>query len=218
MTRFTIVVGFVSLIALTSTLRVDGGENEQAHHAQKGKVGDVVPPKCPVMKEDPIDLSISTPTPEGPVYFCCKDCIDEYKAAPAKYADAVKAQRKALAPLPKVQVTCPVSGKPVDKKAFVEENGRKIYFCCTNCPAQYEKDPAKYKEKLANSYSYQTKCPVMGGDIDPKAFMELSDGRKVYFCCNGCEKKLVEDPAKYLPALEAQGINLAANDLKPLKR
>ena len=50
----------------------------------------------------------------------------------------------------------------------------------------FEKNPEKYATALANSYSYQTKCPVMGGAINPKAAIQLADGRKIYFCCPGC--------------------------------
>ena len=53
-------------------------------------------PKCPVMDE-PIDSAVSIKTEEGPVYFCCKGCINKYKANPAKYAEQVALQRRALA-------------------------------------------------------------------------------------------------------------------------
>lgn len=53
-------------------------------------------PMCPVMDE-PIDWAVSIKTEEGPVYFCCKGCINRYKANPAKYAEQVALQRKALA-------------------------------------------------------------------------------------------------------------------------
>jgi YHS domain-containing protein len=72
--------------------------------------------------------------------------------------------------------------------------------------AKYEGDPIKYASALANSYTYQTKCPVMGEDIDPKSFATLANGTKIYFCCKGCDKKLFADPAKYAPKLAAQGI------------
>ncbi|MHC4611860.1 MAG: hypothetical protein ACYS7M_16105, partial [Planctomycetota bacterium] len=72
------------------------------------------------------------------------------------------------------------------------------------------KDPAAYQEKLVSSYWYQTKCPVMGEEINPKVFITLAEGRKIFFCCKGCDKKLRQDPAKYLPKLQAQGIKIDA--------
>jgi Cu(I)/Ag(I) efflux system membrane fusion protein len=46
----------------------------------------------------------------------------------------------------------------------------------------------------------QTTCPVMGNPIDPAIFVEYK-GKKVYFCCRGCDKKFQEDPEKYLAKL-----------------
>jgi len=46
----------------------------------------------------------------------------------------------------------------------------------------------------------QTICPVMEGDINPEVFIEYK-GAKIYFCCWGCDKKFVEDSAKYLAKL-----------------
>jgi len=164
-------------------------------------------PKCPVMDE-PVDFFAKTMTSDGPVYFCCKDCIKKFDSHPDKYVKQVAEQRKTLAKLPKVQVTCPVSGKLVDEKTFIEKDGKKIFFCCKGCISKYAKAPGKYAARLADSFSYQTKCPVMGEEIDPKAFIKLKTGQTIYFCCNGCDKKFLKDPGKYAPKLEAQGIRL----------
>lgn len=178
-----------------------------------GKEGEGAIAFCPVMGE-PINLAVSTPTKDGPVYFCCKNCIKRFARNPEKYADQVAAQRHLLAKRDKVQVLCPVSGKGVDDKAFIENNGKKILFCCTGCIEKYKADPAKYKSGLANAYTYQTKCPVMGGHIDPTAFTTLASGLKVYYCCPGCDKKFKGNPAKYLPKLAAQGIDVKVSDVK----
>ena len=42
------------------------------------------------------------------------------------------------------QKMCPVMNEPINKQLFVDYNGRRIYFCCTMCPAQFKKDPEKY--------------------------------------------------------------------------
>jgi hypothetical protein len=47
-----------------------------------------------------------------------------------------------------VNATCPVTGSPVNAKYVVEHEGRKIGFCCPNCPAVFQADPAKYAAKL----------------------------------------------------------------------
>lgn len=46
----------------------------------------------------------------------------------------------------------------------------------------------------------QTVCPIMGGAIDKKVFVEYKS-KKVYFCCPGCEDKFEEEPAKYVAKL-----------------
>jgi len=164
------------------------------------------------MGDEPVNLAVSVATPEGPVFFCCKDCIPKYQADPNKYAAKVAAQRKALADRPKAQVMCPACNEPADAKIFMESAGKKILFSSTECMATYKAEPAKYAAGLANAYTYQTKCPVMGEDIDPKAFTTLANGTKVYFCCKGCDKKLFADPAKYAPKLAAQGIVIEPKD------
>lgn len=46
----------------------------------------------------------------------------------------------------------------------------------------------------------QTLCPVMGTPINKDIFVEYQ-GKKVYFCCPGCDKEFLADPEKYLPKL-----------------
>jgi YHS domain-containing protein len=47
------------------------------------------------------------------------------------------------------QTTCPVmDGNPINKNVFVEYKGKKVYFCCADCKAAFEKDPEKYIAKL----------------------------------------------------------------------
>lgn len=169
-------------------------------------------PTCPVTGE-PVDFTKVVTTDAGPVFACCGHCVKKMTANLDKYAEGVAAQREALKDRDKVQVICPISGDAVDKKAFVEHDGEKVFFCCSGCISKFEKDPAAYQTKLASSYTYQTKCPVMRETINPKSVTTLANGQKVYFCCNGCEKKLKADPSKYLPNLVAQGFNIKAKDL-----
>ena len=47
----------------------------------------------------------------------------------------------------------------------------------------------------------QTTCPIMvGKPIDKAVFTEYK-GKKVYFCCPGCDSKFKEDPEKYIAKL-----------------
>ncbi len=103
------------------------------------------------------------------------------------------------------QVTCPVSGKPVNPDAVVEYEGQKVLFCCKGCPDKFKAEPMKYLPavyKQIYPQSVQTQCPVMGGDVDPKVFTEY-EGRRIGFCCKGCDKKFAAAPAKYMGKLPA---------------
>ncbi len=46
----------------------------------------------------------------------------------------------------------------------------------------------------------QTTCPIMGTAINKALFTEYK-GKKVYFCCPGCEDKFNEEPEKYIAKL-----------------
>jgi YHS domain-containing protein len=46
----------------------------------------------------------------------------------------------------------------------------------------------------------QTTCPVMGGAINKAMFAEYK-GKKVYFCCPGCQPAFEKNPEKYLAKL-----------------
>ncbi|MDH4202198.1 MAG: YHS domain-containing protein [Phycisphaerae bacterium] len=46
----------------------------------------------------------------------------------------------------------------------------------------------------------QTVCPVMGGKINKDVFVEYQ-GKKVYFCCPGCEDTFLKEPGKYISKL-----------------
>ena len=47
------------------------------------------------------------------------------------------------------QTVCPVmEGNPIDKQIFLDYQGKRVYFCCASCKAQFLKDPEKYIVKL----------------------------------------------------------------------
>ena len=53
----------------------------------------------------------------------------------------------------------------------------------------------------------QTICPIMGGKINKKLYVDHA-GKRIYVCCPGCLGKVKKDPAKIIKQLEAQGITL----------
>lgn len=184
------------------------------------KAADAKPtlPKCPVMGEA-IDVSVSIPSNDGPVFFCCKECIEKYQADPAKFTDAVAAQHKAMADKPKVQVRCPVmSSKAADPKFSSEVEGKKVSFCCNGCPTRYRKDPAQYAFALANAYTYQTKCPVTGSEVVGRNSAKLVSGQTIYFATPEAKKSFLESPDKYMGALAEQGVKLDPANAKEEKK
>ena len=60
---------------------------------------------------------------------------------------------------PKPQTLCPVLGGNVDKKVYVDYQGKRIYFCCQGCDAEFKKDPEKYMKKLQEQGITLEKCP-----------------------------------------------------------
>jgi len=46
----------------------------------------------------------------------------------------------------------------------------------------------------------QKTCPVMGGEINEQYFT-IYQGKKVYFCCPGCEEVFLKNPEMYLSKL-----------------
>jgi YHS domain-containing protein len=48
------------------------------------------------------------------------------------------------------QTTCPVMGGAIDKKLYVDYQGKRIYMCCPGCKDAIAKNPEKYIKKLAS--------------------------------------------------------------------
>jgi YHS domain-containing protein len=215
MKSWRIASGLIVAILWASPYDASAQHSQGKEHGQHGKQDQKKTefPVCPLMGE-PVDFSVKTMTDDGPVYFCCKACVPKYEKDPAKYAKKVAAQRAVLEKMERVQVSCPVSGNPIDGKTFAMVNGQGVQFCCGGCVPKYEKDPAKYKARLEASYTYQTKCPVSGEKIDATAFTDLPTGQRVYLCCKGCADKVLKNPEKYAENLDEQGVRINLKELK----
>ena len=99
-----------------------------------------------------------------------------------------------------LQTKCPIMGDDIDKKLFVEKNGKKIYMCCEACRKEitenfdenYKKIAALSQKTGVKTLAAQTICPVMGGDIDKSLFVD-KDGERIYMCCEHCRKELTDN-------------------------
>ncbi len=52
----------------------------------------------------------------------------------------------------------------------------------------------------------QTICPVMGGKINKKQYIDTK-GVRIYVCCKGCIKVIKADPQTYIDKLKADGVD-----------
>ena len=80
-----------------------------------------------------------------------------------------------------------------DKEAKTCEPG------CTK-PCCADKEAVEEVIESTTTTVEQTTCPVMGGPVNKAVFTEY-EGKKVYFCCPGCDEKFKADPEKYLSKL-----------------
>jgi YHS domain-containing protein len=72
--------------------------------------------------------------------------------------------------------------------------------CKKSEPASSE-TVAKKAAEVTSTEAEQTTCPVMDGNPINKDLFTEYKGKKVYFCCPGCETKFKEDPEKYISKL-----------------
>jgi YHS domain-containing protein len=109
------------------------------------ETGQIVQVACPISGR-PVNDETTVEVGHAKAGFCCKNCLAKYNEAnddgklEILFGDLEKGFTR--------QTKCPVSGKPINAEHVVEFEGKKVYFCCPNCPAAFEADPAKFKDKL----------------------------------------------------------------------
>jgi YHS domain-containing protein len=116
-------------------------------HRQLLETGQVAQVACPLTGKK-MDKDHTAKAGEAEIAFCCEKCQAKYEKASdeekLKMAFAGKDFNQGFTR----QTKCPVSGKPINPEHSVEYKGKKVYFCCPNCPAAFEKNPEKYVDKL----------------------------------------------------------------------
>ena len=167
-------------------------------------------PSCPI-GGGPVNFAHRVTTTDGPVFLCCHHCMDRYRSDPAAFTAQVKAQRKSVASLDRVQVTCPVLGDPIDPTVTSDSTSGRITFCSNPCADAYEKNPRDFAEEFANSFWYQTKCPVDQQQISAAVSITLATSEKFYLCSVECREEFARDPGRYAAQLAQQGVRLHLN-------
>ena len=61
---------------------------------------------------------------------------------------------------PGAQTTCPVLGGRINKRLYVDYEGKRIYVCCAGCIAKIRSDPAKYVQQLEAKGVVLDRVPV----------------------------------------------------------
>ncbi len=159
------------------------------------------PALCPVTGK-PIDRAFVTEYRDKKVYFATKEAMEAFGKDPEKYADKVAAQWEALKPL-RVQVKCPVTGKPVDRKVFVMHDEEELYFADDAARKRWQEDPKAFVKPMKDCFTFQTNCLICGHDIDGTLSVEV-DGRIIYLGCEGCREAILADKAAALKKLDEQ--------------
>jgi YHS domain-containing protein len=57
------------------------------------------------------------------------------------------------------QTICPVEGGKIDKSVYTDYQGKRIYFCCSGCIAEFQKNPEKYLKKMEEQGVVLEKSP-----------------------------------------------------------
>lgn len=116
----------------------------QAKH-QLACTGQITQVACP-LSGGPIKADTAIDVQGVQIAFCCPNCQAKVKSAEGQeqlalvFANLDKGFTK--------QTACPVSGKPIKAEFSVDHKGKKVYFCCPNCPKAFAKDPSKFESKL----------------------------------------------------------------------
>ncbi len=63
----------------------------------------------------------------------------------------------------------------------------------------------------------QTLCPVLAGNVDKSVYADYK-GKRIYFCCKGCDAEFKKDPEKYMKKLEEEGVTLEPAPAGPAKK
>ena len=130
---------------------------------------------------------------------------------PAKVVEiAAPAPAPAVAAAKPINAKCPLSGKDVDASKTSVYKTQTIGFCCDNCKGKFDKEPAKYIDKVKEFKKKKSSveeisfdepinktCPISGKDVNPTKTVEY-EKQTIGFCCDDCKGKFEAAPEKYI--------------------
>lgn len=196
------------------------GDDQKAEAPQGVRAGEAYPlSTCPISgsklgsKGDPIVKLYDG----REVRFCCKSCPPQFEKDLAKsLASLDEAIIKDQAPLYPLK-TSVVSGKALPEKPveFVYGN-RMVRVAGDEEKTAFMKEPAKFIGELdkaaieAQAKDYPLKkCAVSGEELGSmgKPVDVVVGGRLVRLCCKSCKKDVLNDPAKFIAAVDGERKN-----------
>ncbi len=92
--------------------------------------------ECPV-SGGPVAEKYRTEYKGQYVYVCCEGCLNEFNKDPEKFIAKMSKEDKDAV---QTNALCPIMNTAVNTKVFLEDEGRKVYFCCPSCLGKYKKD------------------------------------------------------------------------------
>lgn len=90
-----------------------------------------------------------------------------------------------LAGKTKPQTNCPVMGGKINKAIYTDHAGKRVYFCCKACIAEFRKDPEKYVKTLEEEGFVLEDVPGIAPGIKQKTKNKRGNGRSG--SCRGCD-------------------------------
>lgn len=131
-------------------------------------------------------------------------------------ASALAQGKKDTTADPYTLTTCPISGKKLGSMGdpvVKSYDGREVRFCCGGCVGTFEKDKASQFKKINDKLIADQKAhyPIAACVVSKESLTEkgkdagidvVIGNRLVRLCCEGCTKKLLKNPKKYLARLD----------------
>ncbi|MGE5497670.1 MAG: efflux RND transporter periplasmic adaptor subunit [Syntrophothermus sp.] len=79
-------------------------------------------------------------------------------------------------------------------------------------PSEKPKQENEHSKMNHTSSIWNEVCPVLGNKVDPKVQTVDYKGKKIGFCCAGCDSKFKADPDKYMANLSPDGKKFSKNN------
>ncbi len=172
------------------------------------------------LTDKPVDPAFSSVVDGVEVAFCCGDCKSKFDADPSKFAAQLAALKVAQEDSPEpdpepdpdqvvadpINKTCPVSGQPINEGFTSTFEDQTVGFCCDKCKAKFDKDPAKFAEKLGGKQvkagPFNTLCPLSGEPVKADQ-VSIFEDLEVAFCCGKCKAAFDKNPKQFAAKITA---------------